>query len=819
MDNKNITIKGARVHNLKNIDVEIPKNKLTVITGMSGSGKSSLAFDTIYNEGQRRYMESISSYARQFMGSIEKPDVDLIEGLSPAIAIDQKTAGISPRSTVGTMSEVYDYIRLLFTRIGKRNCYICGKKLEKKDLSPRDKKKHRADSIYVCVACGKTYPPILLSSFSFNNPQGACPSCRGLGKRLEIDPDLVFPNMRLTLAEGAIRPWSRAISQNSIYSKSLKSLAQRYKFSLNTPVGKLTKEIRNKILYGDGDFEGVITNLERRYYETDSDYLRSEIRKYMVEKICSDCGGKRLNKETLKITIENKNIIEWTSLSIDKALSQFDLLLKNISKSDLQIAKNIILEIKKRLQFLQKVGLGYLSLNRSAETLAGGEAQRIRLATLLGSNLAGVIYILDEPSIGLHARDNAKLIKILQALRDLGNSVIVVEHDEETITYADYLIDMGPEAGELGGEIVAAGLPERVKKSAKSLTARYLTGKKSIAIPAKRRKAKQFIIIKGAKEFNLKNIDVKIPLNTLTVVSGVSGSGKSTLISEILTKALVKKFYHSHDVPGKHSAIIGTSNIDKVVSVDQSPIGRSPRSNPATFTGIFGIIRDIFAATEEARAKKYNAGHFSFNVKGGRCELCKGDGVSKFEMYFLPDVYVTCQACGGNRYNPEILEIKYNEKNITEVLEMTVTEAHEFFSDIPILKHKLGVLEAVGLGYIRLGQPATTLSGGEAQRIKLATDLARQDTGKTMYILDEPTTGLHFEDVNRLLKLLQALVDKGNTVLIIEHNMDVIKCADHIIDLGPEGGEKGGYIVAEGTPEKISQSAKSYTGQYLKKYL
>ncbi|MCL5795784.1 MAG: hypothetical protein M1338_05530 [Patescibacteria group bacterium] len=608
MDSKKIIIKGARVHNLKNIDIEIPKNKLTVITGMSGSGKSSLAFDTIYNEGQRRYMESISSYARQFMGSIEKPDIDLIEGLSPAIAIDQKTAGISPRSTVGTMSEVYDYIRLLFTRIGKRNCYVCGKKLEKKNLDAKSKKKHKMDSIYICVACGKTYPPILLSSFSFNNPQGACPSCRGLGKRLEIDPNLVFPNMRLTLAEGAIRPWSRATSQNSVYSKTLKSLAQKYKFSLNTPVGKLTKDVRNKILYGDGDFEGVVNNLERRYYETDSDYLRSEIRKYMVEKICSDCGGKRLKQETLKITINDKNIIDWTSLSIDEALKQFDLLLKNISKQDLQIAKNIILEIKKRLQYLQKVGLGYLSLDRSAETLAGGEAQRIRLATLLGSNLAGVIYILDEPSIGLHARDNEKLIKILQALKDLGNTVIVVEHDEETIIHADYLIDMGPEAGEFGGEIVAAGLPEKIKTSAKSLTAQYLTGKKKIEIPKIiRRKSKQSIIIKGAKEFNLKNIDVRIPLNTLTVVSGVSGSGKSTLISEILTKALVKKFYNSHAEPGKHSAIIGTSNIDKVVSVDQSPIGRSPRSNPATFTGIFGIIRDIFAATEEAKAKKYNA--------------------------------------------------------------------------------------------------------------------------------------------------------------------------------------------------------------------
>ncbi len=820
VNNSSIVIKGARVHNLKNIDIEIPKNKLTVITGVSGSGKSSLAFDTIYAEGQRRYMESLSSYARQFMGSLEKPDVDYIEGLTPAIAIDQKTAGISPRSTVGTMSEVYDYLRLLFTRIGEPHCANCGQKIVLQVPQKKSKFKKNIRPILVCPDCGFSLPIISMASFSFNNPEGACPGCRGLGKRLEVSADLVFPNMRLTLAEGAIRPWSRTTSQSPYYNKILAELAKKYKFSLNTPVGHLPKKIRDLIINGDGDFEGVANNLQRRFKETDSDYLKSEIEKYMVEKLCMDCEGKRLRKEILRVTICGKNIVDLTSMVIEKLYKEIDSLLPCLTPEQKEIANPIIAEIKKRLGFLQEVGLGYLSLDRSADTLSGGEAQRIRLASLLGSNLAGVIYILDEPSIGLHERDQIKLIKMLQALRDLGNTVIVVEHDSMTMLNADYVIDFGPGAGEFGGQVIAKGNPAEIKKDKNSITGQYLTGKKTIDYPKKRRKgSNKYLIIKGAKEFNLKNIDVKIPLNTLSVVTGVSGSGKSTLISDILAKSLANKFYRAKAEPGKHSAILGTQYINKVVNVDQSPIGRSPRSNPATFTGIFGPIREIFAATEEAKARKFNAGHFSFNVKGGRCETCKGDGVIKFEMLLLPDVYVTCQTCGGLRYNKDVIDICINGKNIADVLDMTISEACEFFADYPLLKHKLGVMKAVGLGYMRLGQPATTLSGGEAQRVKLATELARQDTGKTLYILDEPTTGLHFEDINRLLGVLQALVDKGNSVLIIEHNLDIIRAADYIIDLGPEGGQQGGEIVVEGTPEKVANSKKSYTGQALKKVM
>jgi len=822
MNQDKIIIQGARVHNLKNIDIEIPKNKLTVITGVSGSGKSSLAFDTIYAEGQRRYMESLSSYARQFMGLMEKPDVDYIEGLSPAIAIDQHTATISPRSTLGTMSEIYDYIRLLFTKIGKVNCPQCKMELKAQKINV-DKKRNGKNSyrrVFSCDVCEINFPSIDMGFFSFNNPQGACPRCRGLGKCMEIEPDLVFPNTRLSIAEGAIRPWSRTTSQTSWYNKIVNELSKKYNFSLNTDIAHLPKNIRQIILFGDDTYEGVIPNLERRYRETDSDYLRSEIEKYMVERVCPACNGQRLRKEVLSVLIDKKNIIEINSLTIFDSIKFFSTLSERISKEDYTISEQLIREINRRLNFLTEVGLGYLSLDRGADSLSNGEIRRIRLATLLGSNLAGVIYILDEPSMGLHQRDQDKLLEILFKLRDLGNTVIVVEHDVSTMMVADYLIDLGPGAGELGGEIIASGTPKEVMLSADSSTGAYLSGKRAITYKKTKRTGNgKSIIIKGASEFNLKNIDVKIPLNTLTVVSGVSGSGKSTLVTDILARALKAKFYHSLAKPGRHNSILGVQNVDKVVVVDQCPIGKSPRSNPATYTNVFGVIRDIFSSLPEARLRKYSSGHFSFNVKGGRCEACGGDGVNKFEMYFLPDVYVTCPACNGKRYNQEVLDICYNGKNIADVLNMTIDEAFEFFKDIPILKHKLGVQKDVGLGYIRLGQYATTLSGGEAQRVKLATELARQETGKTLYILDEPTTGLHFEDIDRLLKVLQALVDKGNTVLVVEHNLDIIKCADWVIDMGPEGGEKGGQIVAEGNPEDIIKITKSYTGKYLKDYI
>ena len=818
-----IKIVGARENNLKNINVEIPRNKFVVITGISGSGKSSLAFDTIYAEGQRRYVESLSSYARQFLGDLEKPDVDYIEGLSPAISIDQKTAGVSPRSTVGTMSEVYDYLRLLFTRIGHPHCTVCGKGLIKQEIRTNKSSKNNKKSvlsIYQCPDNHTTLPEITMSYFSFNNPLGACPSCQGLGRKKEVDPELVFPNHRLTLAEGAIRPWSRTTSQSNWYNKTLCELAKKHKFSMDTPIGHLTKENRNFILNGDTSsgegFEGVIPNLERRYKETDSDYIRTEIEKYMVERTCPECLGKRLRKEILSITVAKKNIVDTVGMNIEKSYQFFTDLQKNISEKEFEIIKQIIREVSVRLKFLIEVGVGYLSLDRGADTLAGGEAQRIRLATQLGSNLTGVMYILDEPSIGLHQRDEDKLLKTLFRLRDLSNTVIVVEHDKSTILAADYVLDIGPGAGEFGGEIVAQGTPEQIKKS-KGLTGQYLSGAKKIEIPKKRRASNgKTLIIKNAKEFNLKNIDVKIPLNTFTVVSGVSGSGKSTLILDILARALAKKFHHARTEPGEHSALIGTQYLDKVISIDQSPIGRTPRSNPATYTSIFTPIREIFAELPESKARKYDSGHFSFNVKGGRCENCRGEGVIKFEMHFLPDVYVTCEVCHGRRYNQEVLDIRYKNKNVADVLEMTVEKSIKFFSDIPIIKHKLSVLKEVGLGYIRLDQPATKLSGGEAQRVKLATELSRQDTGKTLYILDEPTTGLHFEDINHLLVVLQALVDKGNTVLVIEHNMDVIKSADHLIDLGPEGGDKGGEIVAQGTPEQVAKVKGSYTGKYLK---
>jgi len=816
-----IKIAGAREHNLKNINVEIPRNKLTVVTGISGSGKSTLAFDTVYAEGQRRYVESLSSYARQFLGNLGKPDVDYIEGLSPSISIDQKTAGMTPRSTVGTMSEIYDYLRLLFARVGEFNCPKCRGKLSKLEIkgNKNSNGKIQKKVVNFCEKCDITMPEITMSSFSFNNPEGACPDCQGLGRKKEIEPELIFPNLRLTLSEGAIRPWSRTTSQSSWYNKILVGLSKKYKFGLNTPVGHLSKKIREIVVMGDEEFEGVIPNLNRRYKETDSDYIRTEIEKYMVEHVCPTCKGQRLRQEVLNIKIGSKNIVEIVSKTIKETMQFFTTLEDSLSDKNLEIGKQIIQEIKNRLRFLTEVGVDYLTLDRSADTLAGGEAQRIRLATQIGSCLTGVLYILDEPSIGLHQKDQERLLKTLFKLRDLSNTVIVVEHDESTILAADHIIDMGPGAGEFGGEIVAEGTPAEIKKSG-SLTGQYLSGKKKIFVPKKRRVGnKKYLTIKGASEFNLKNIDVGFPLNSFTVVTGVSGSGKSTLVLEILAKALAKKFHHAKAEPGKHKAIIGTQFIDKVISIDQSPIGRTPRSNPATYASIFTPIREIFAELPESKARKYDSGHFSFNVKGGRCENCKGDGVIKFEMHFMSDAYVTCEVCKGRRYNQEVLNIVYNGKNIADVLDMTVEEAYKFFCNVPILSHKLGVLKSVGLGYMRLGQPATTLSGGEAQRVKLATELARQDTGKTLYILDEPTTGLHFEDINRLLGVLQALVDKGNSVLVIEHNLDVIKCADYVIDLGPDGGTEGGRIIGAGTPEEIAKTKDSFTGKYLKEVL
>ena len=938
----NIKIVGAREHNLKNISLLIPRDKLIVITGLSGSGKSSLAFDTIYAEGQRRYVESLSSYARQFLGVMEKPDVDYIEGLSPAISIDQKSASRNPRSTVGTVTEIYDYLRLLFARIGIMHCPKCGKlvtkqtvgqivnqiiqeakqtrriallapivedkrgehkdvftrilksgytrvrvdetimdldEAESKDLDKQKKhtievvvdrlildpseidesnKKRLYDSVektlnlsngklivydyeskkenvfsenFACPDCGISMPEIAPRSFSFNSPHGACPTCQGLGIRQEIDPRLILPNSKLTINEGAIRPWVRSASNATWYFSIMEAAAKKHHVDLDKPVGQLSKEDLKIVLYGTEDeihnvrgyetrYEGVIPNLMRRYKETDSEYIRREIDKYMVIKTCPACGGKRLKREVLGITIDNKNIIDVSDATVENAFKFFDNLPKKLSQEHNQIAKQVIKEIKERLSFLIDVGLPYLTINRNSATLAGGEAQRIRLATQIGSGLMGVLYILDEPSIGLHQRDNLRLLKTLKHLQDLGNTVIVVEHDEETMNLADWIIDIGPGAGEHGGHVVFEGTPVEIKKSKESITGQYLSGKKKIKVPKIRHMGSgNFIEIIGASENNLKNIHAKIPLNTLTCVSGVSGSGKSTLINDILSKSLAKKFYRAKDEPGMHERIDGIENIDKVISIDQSAIGKSPRSNPATYTAAFTLIRELFAQTMEAKMRGYKPGRFSFNVKGGRCEKCRGDGVLKIEMHFLPDVYITCEECKGKRYNAEALEVTYKGKNISEVLDMTVEEATEFFKKIPAIYNKFSVLNSVGLGYIKLGQPATTLSGGEAQRVKLATELSHRGTGKTLYILDEPTTGLHFDDIKRLLAVLNALVEKGNTVLIIEHNLDVIKSADHIIDLGPEGGDKGGQIIATGTPEEVAKVDKSYTGQYLKKIL
>jgi excinuclease ABC subunit A len=945
---ENIVIRGARVHNLKNISLNIPRNKLVVITGLSGSGKSSLAFDTIYAEGQRRYIESLSSYARQFLGVMDKPDVDQIEGLSPAISIDQRSTSHNPRSTVGTVTEIYDYLRLFFARIGKPHCPSCGREVSKQTvdqivgrlgeltlgigielLAPviRDQKgEHRhiitelkkagyvrvrfdgnlmsmdeaedlrvdkqrrhtievvvdrvnisrdpdditrlTDSLetaldlgdgiikvrrqdtgeeflfsahFSCPHCNVDLPNIEPRSFSFNSPHGACSSCTGLGTKLEVDPDLVIPNKRLSLAEGAIRPWSRTSANQTWYFRIMEAVARENGFSLNMPVNKLTREQLKIVFYGTGaktynvnaaegqmgkvrefytTFEGVIPNLERRYKETESDYMRSEIERYMRVWACPTCQGKRLKPEILAVTILDKNIAEVTTLSVIKAREFFIGIESKLSERELKIAKQIIKEIRERLMFLSDVGLDYLSLDRTAATLSGGEAQRIRLATQIGSSLVGVIYILDEPSIGLHQRDNDKLITTLKRLRDLGNTVIVVEHDYETMMAADQLIDIGPGAGKHGGEVVAQGTPQEVAQIKESLTGQYLSGKSTIPIPVKLHSGNgKKIIIQGAQEFNLKNINIEIPLGKLVCITGVSGSGKSTLMTEILAKALGQHFYNSKELPGKHKTIKGLEHIDKVIDIDQSPIGRTPRSNPATYTGVFTPIRDLFSQLPEAKIRGYDPGRFSFNVKGGRCEACEGDGLVRIEMHFLPDVYVECEECHGKRYNQQALDIHYKGKNISDVLEMTAEEAMNFFENVPIIHDKLKVLCDVGLGYIHLGQSATTLSGGEAQRIKLATELSRRSTGRTLYILDEPTTGLHFEDVKCLLRVLNELVERGNTILVIEHNLDVIKCADWIIDLGPEGGEAGGYLVAEGTPKEIVKAKQSYTGQWLKKVL
>ena len=932
-----IVVKGAREHNLQNIDVTIPRNKLVVITGLSGSGKSSLAFDTIYAEGQRRYVESLSSYARQFLGLMEKPDVDQIDGLSPAISIDQKSTSRNPRSTVATVTEIYDYLRLLFARVGVPHCPIDGQPvvrqtstgiIEQIEATTADKKlmilapvvidkkgafehipeqyqragfaRVRVDGVVYAldefpeldksyrhhievvidrlvnnpdsrsrlvqsieqaleIAEGKvmildagsdetwtyslmyacpnhpevTIPDLEPRTFSFNSPQGACPVCTGLGNRLEVDPELVIPNGKLTIAEGAIRPYNR-INVDNWYMKKLQAVAELNNFSLHVPTADLSAEQMKIIMYGTGKqtfrvalgggrsfettYEGVVNNLERRHKETDSDFIRRDIERFMQEKPCHACNGRRLKPEVLAITINNDSIMDICSLSIDDALDWFKAL--KLNARDAKIAELILKEINARLQFLQDVGLNYLNLLRGATTLSGGEAQRIRLATQIGSGLMGVLYVLDEPSIGLHQRDNARLIRTLKHLRDLGNTVIVVEHDEETIRTADWLLDIGPGAGIHGGRVVASGTPDEVIKTKGSITGEYLSGLKSIAVPKKRRPGSgNSLIIKNARENNLRGLDVEIPLNKLVVVSGVSGSGKSSLINDILAKELLARLHRASTVPGRHDEIQGIKLLDKAIIIDQSPIGRTPRSNPATYTGLFTPIRELFAQMPEAKLRGYNAGRFSFNVKGGRCENCSGDGIIKIEMHFLPDVYVPCEVCKGKRYNREALEIHYKGKTISDILDMTCEQALEFFENIPSIARKLQTLVDVGIGYIHLGQPATTLSGGEAQRIKLSSELSRRPTGRTLYILDEPTTGLHMADVDKLLLMLHALVDAGNSMVVIEHNLDVIKNADWLIDMGPEGGAAGGQIVAEGTPEQVAKVATSYTGQYLKRLL
>ncbi|MDM0612000.1 excinuclease ABC subunit UvrA [Clostridium perfringens] len=935
-----IIVKGAKVHNLKNVSLEIPRDKLIVFTGLSGSGKSSLAFDTIYAEGQRRYVESLSSYARQFLGQMDKPDVESIEGLSPAISIDQKTTSRNPRSTVGTVTEIYDYLRLLYARVGVPHCPKCGKEITQQsvdqivdqimelperskimilapiirgrkgthekvlenikkqgfvraridgeiyDLTEDEIKlekniKHNIEAVvdriivkdgiegrltdsietslkmaeglvlvniigeedrlysehFACADCGISIDELAPRMFSFNSPFGKCERCDGLGTLMEIDEDLIVPNKDLSIRGGAISTWgdSRMKEESWTYCV-LKALMEKYNFDLDTPYKDLPKKVQEVLMYGEPEklkvtytkenvtsvynhsFEGEINNLRRRYMETNSDTMKAEIEKYMSDNPCPKCKGARLKPEALAVTVGGKNIFEFTSMAIREELDFINSI--NFSEKDKIISSQIIKEIQSRLSFLINVGLDYLDLARKAGTLSGGEAQRIRLATQIGSQLMGVLYILDEPSIGLHQRDNDRLISTLKQLRDVGNTLIVVEHDEDTMREADYIVDIGPGAGEHGGEIVASGTLDEIMSNENSLTGKYLTGAKKVELPEERRKGNgNFITVKGAKENNLKNVTAKFPLGTLTMVTGVSGSGKSTLVNEILYKGLNKIVNKAKDLPGKFKEITGYENIDKIIDIDQSPIGRTPRSNPATYTGTFDIIRELFSQTQEAKMRGYKPGRFSFNVKGGRCEACSGEGIIKIEMQFLSDVYVPCEVCKGKRYNRETLEVKYKGKNIADVLNMTVEEALEFFENIPRIKNKLQTLMDVGLGYIRLGQPSTQLSGGEAQRIKLAYELSKRSTGKTLYILDEPTTGLHIHDVNRLVKILQRLVDGGNTVIVIEHNLDMIKCADYIVDLGPEGGDKGGTIIATGTPEKIAEAKESYTGKYLKKYL
>lgn len=932
-----ISVRGAREHNLKDVDVDIPRGKFVVITGLSGSGKSSLAFDTIYAEGQRRYVESLSAYARQFLGLMEKPDVDQIDGLSPAISIDQKSTSRNPRSTVATVTEIYDYLRLLYARIGVPHCPVCGKVvtrqtpsmivnqviehepgarllvlapvvIDKKGLFEHvpeqyrrlgfararvdgvvysleewpelDKnKKHRIEVVvdrvvndedsrgrltqsieqaldladgrlmiqnadtetehsyslmYACIDHPDvTIPELEPRTFSFNSPHGACPVCTGLGSRLEVDPELVIPNGKLTIAEGAIRPFNR-VNSDAWYMKKMQAVADRYKFSLHVPTGELKQEDLDKLLYGTGNetyrvnlgsgrafdttYEGVIPNLERRHKETDSDFMRRDIERFMKERDCHACQGRRLKPEVLAITVHNQSIMDICELAIDDALAFFKDV--KLNETEKKIAFQILKEINARLQFLQDVGLNYLNLLRSAASLSGGEAQRIRLATQIGSGLQGVLYVLDEPSIGLHQRDNERLIGTLQHLRDLGNTVLVVEHDEDTIRTSDFVLDVGPGAGIHGGNIIAQGTPDEVAKDPHSVTGQFLSGKKKIAVPKKRRAGNgKYLTIVNAREHNLKNVTVDIPLGKLVVVSGVSGSGKSSLINDILARELSARLMRAQTVPGRHDEIQGIKELDKVIVIDQSPIGRTPRSNPATYTGLFTPIRELFAGLPEAKLRGYSAGRFSFNVRGGRCENCAGDGIIKIEMHFLPDVYVPCEECKGKRYNREALEILYKGKTISDVLSMTCEQGLEFFTNIPSIARKLQTLVDVGLGYIALGQSATTLSGGEAQRIKLATELSRRPTGRTLYILDEPTTGLHMADVDKLLHVLHALVDTGNSMVVIEHNLDVIKSADHLIDMGPEGGAGGGQVIAEGTPEHVAKVKGSFTGNFLKAML
>lgn len=824
-----LKIKGARTNNLKNVSLDIPRQRLVVITGLSGSGKSSLAFDTIYAEGQRRYVESLSAYARQFVGLMDKPDVDLIEGLSPAISIDQRTVGHNPRSTVGTITEIYDYLRLLYAKCGQPYCPHCQAKLKKgaeekkvdKVLRGRAIKSRQIDRFFSCPTCDWRRPELEPRDFSFNSGHGACPTCGGLGTKAEIDPELVF-NPNLSILEGAIKPLSHANLNGNGLLGELEALARRHDFNLRLAIKDLSEADRKTILRGDKEGKGLLDYLENKYAETKSSFVKSEIEKVMRVSLCPACQGARLKPEALAVRFNNLSINEVADQSVKALAPLFQGWLKNTGSMNGQtkIGEPILRETLKNLQFLSDVGLDYLSLSRAGATLSGGEAQRIRLASQLGAGLSGVLYVLDEPSIGLHQRDNDKLITTLKGLRDNGNSVIVVEHDAATMLAADWLIDIGPGAGEYGGEILFAGEPEAIKGAENSLTGAYLSGRRAIKMPTKYRAGKgQAIKIVGAKEHNLKNIDVEIPLGKLVAITGVSGSGKSTLMSDILAKALSRKFYRAKAEPGEHKEIRGLEFIDKVIDIDQSPIGRTPRSNPATYTGLFTYIRDLFADLPESRVKGLGAGHFSFNVPGGRCENCGGDGAIKVEMQFLPDVYLTCDVCGGHKFKPKVLEIQYQGKNIYEILEMTVTEAKEFFRHHSALSQKLSTLEEVGLGYIKLGQSATTFSGGEAQRIKLATELSRRATGRTLYILDEPTTGLHFADIERLLKVLNLLVDQGNTVLVIEHNLEVIKAMDWVIDLGPEGGDGGGYVVAAGTPPEVAKSTKSYTGQYLKKVL